>query len=206
LRFLIAALLAPLTIAACSKAVPSAEYLAACEGPPLRSVERRQKALEDGYDVIRMHDCISKESFVAVAAQKARWEAANTPEAKALKQAEWDAAKAADDARRAAEPKVEPPAPEPFVMRVIDINTASESDLASIPSLTPDVVAQITDERKKGRFKGWEDVVRRVVALSAAQTAMYASVSGLTVDGESLSGAPPNAQMAAAIREKYRRY
>jgi hypothetical protein len=46
----------------------------------------------------------------------------------------------------------------------------------------------------------------RVIGLSAAQTAVYASICGLNVDGKSLDGAPPNAAMAASISKKYQQY
>jgi hypothetical protein len=47
-----------------------------CHGQPLRTVEARNKALEDGYEVVRMFDCISKASYAEVVASTARAEAA----------------------------------------------------------------------------------------------------------------------------------
>ena len=35
---------------------PSPEMAAVCEGGPLRSVQARQRAQEDGYDINRQHD------------------------------------------------------------------------------------------------------------------------------------------------------
>ncbi len=43
-----------------------------CAGPPLRSVEKRQQALEDGYTIHRMHDCIDRASYDAIHAEQER--------------------------------------------------------------------------------------------------------------------------------------
>ncbi len=56
---------------------------AACEGPPLRNLEARNQAMEDGYTINPRYNCIDKNSFASVKEQRERWEAANTPEAKA---------------------------------------------------------------------------------------------------------------------------
>ena len=67
---------------ACRPSQPSADYLAVCEGAPLRTVERRQQAMQDGYEIDRRYDCTTKISAKVLAEQKAQWDAANTPEAK----------------------------------------------------------------------------------------------------------------------------
>jgi len=66
----------------------SSAYSAACEGPPLRNIELRNAAQEDGYDINPRYNCIDKASFVAVHEQRAKWEAANTPAALAQVAAE----------------------------------------------------------------------------------------------------------------------
>src|SRR5262245_35411546 len=83
-------LIAVVAAAACKPSQPSADYLADCEGPPLRTVERRSQAMQDGYEIDRGYDCITKRSAKALAEQKAQREAANTPEAKAARQAAFD--------------------------------------------------------------------------------------------------------------------
>lgn len=85
---------------------------------------------------------------------------------------------------------------------LVEINSASQADLQGV--VGDKVAAQILAERNNGRFRDWADVVRRVVALSAAQTAVVASVSGLTVNGKSLNGAPPNPEMAALMKGRRR--
>jgi DNA uptake protein ComE-like DNA-binding protein len=202
-------------IAACKPPQPSAEYLAACEGPPVRTVERREQALQDGYEIDRRYDCISKQSFKAVAEQKAQWEAANTPEAKAARQAEWERKAEEGRERLAAEAKTEADArdererqwaaAEQAPIEPVEINTASESKLANMPGMDAAVAGQIVAERAKGPFKGWDDVVNRVVGLSAAETALRASAFGLTVNGRSLEGGEPDSPMARFARDKWRR-
>lgn len=201
-------------IAAC-KPQPSADYLAWCHGEPLRTVERREKAMTEGYEIHPAYDCITKRSVKAMADQKAAVEAANTPEAKAARAAERELkiaeekvereaqekafaeAQAARDQRWAAE-EAAPIAP-------VEINSASEAQLAAIKGLGGNVVQQIVAERAKARFTGWEDVVRRVAGLGAAETAVRASAYGLTVNGRSLEGAEPGSPIARFARDKWRR-
>jgi DNA uptake protein ComE-like DNA-binding protein len=212
MRFGLAALLA---LTACKPPEPSAEYRATCEGPPLRTVEKRNKAMEDGYEVDPRYDCISKRSSVAMAEQKARWEAANTPEAKAARQAEWDRKAAEGRERLAAEAKTaaearaqrerEWAAAEQAGVTSVEISSASQAQLASIPGMSAEVAQQIVTERAKAPFTGWDDVVRRVVGLSAAETAARASAFGLTVNGQSLEGAEPSSPIGRFAREKWRR-
>lgn len=208
-------LLAAVAATACKPPEPSAEYRATCEGPPLRTVERREQAQQDGYDIDRRYDCITRESFKAIAEEKARWQAANTPEAKAERQAEWErkaaegrerlAAQAKSEAEARAERERQWAAAEATPITAVEINSAAESQLASLPGMGAEVARQIVTERAKGAFKGWEDVVHRVVALSAAETALRASAFGLTVNGRSLEGGEPDAAMARFAREKWRR-
>ena len=188
----------------------AAAYKAACEGQPLRTAERRQKAMEDGYDINKNYDCIDKASFEAEKKRKAEWAAANTPEAKAERQAEFERRAAQERSRREAAERqaAEEAAAKPVVpptLRPTDVNTATEAELANVFGVEAEGAAQIVAERKKGRFKSWADLVSRVAGLSAAQTAYYASVGGLTVDGQSLSGAAPDAALAAALKKRRER-
>src|SRR4029077_18310899 len=82
LAIFIATLSLSLMVAGCSAPEESSTaYQAACQGPPLRTVELRNKAMEDGYGINRRSNCIDKASFVAVKEQLAQWKSANTPEA-----------------------------------------------------------------------------------------------------------------------------
>jgi hypothetical protein len=202
-------------LAACSKPDPMADpaYAATCEGPPLRNLQEVVDAETDGYIVNKQYRCITKESFRAVAAERAAYEAANTPEAKAKREAEWreKAARAAaqreeqeeqqkvEEAQRWAEMEQRAAA-----LRPVEINTASEQQLAGVPTVGVEGAAQIIAARKAGPFRDWNDVTLRVVALSAAQTVASASIGGLTVNGWALDGAPFTPRLAIEIEERGR--
>ncbi len=160
----------------------------------------------DGYEILRTYDCISKASFVAVAEQKAKWKAANTPEAIAKREAEFARQRQEYAAKLAAESaahEAQPIESAPVIdLRATDVNTATEAEIANVISVGPEVAAQIVTERNKRRFDDWADLVNRVVGLSAAQTAAYASICGLNVNGKILDGAPPNATIAASIASR----
>jgi DNA uptake protein ComE-like DNA-binding protein len=197
-------------ITSCSKSIEdSPAYQAICHGAPLHTTEQLNQAMEDGYAVNRQFMCIEKISFAQMAESKAKWEAGNTPEAIAKRQAEFaeqQARNAEERARlRAAEESSKTVVPT-IVLRNVDVNTASESDIANVITVGSDVAAQIVQERNKRRFANWVDLVNRVVGLSAAQPAAYASICGLNVNGKSLDGAPPNSTMAASLYEKYQSY
>lgn len=198
-----------LLITSCSKSVETTPaYQAACHGSPLRTPAQMNQAMEDGYVINQQYRCIDKASFAAVAHEKAKWEAANTPEAKAQRQAEFAARRERDAEAKlrpalAEEPsKIEIPT---IVLSSVDVNTATEADIANVITVGPDVAAQIVLERSKRRFDDWGDLVNRVVGLSAAQSAVYASICGLNVNGKSLDGAPPNQIMATSLYMKYQK-
>lgn len=207
---------AAIATASCKPAQPSAEYLAVCDGPPLhKDTARRQKAMEEGYEIDPYHDCITKRSVAFVAQEKAKWEAANTPEARAAEQAEFARkaeerrarleAEARDQAEARAERERQWAQEEARPIPAVEINTAAESELANVQGMDARVAREIVAEREKGRFKDWADVVHRVGALSAAESAARASGFGLTVNGRSLQGAEPNSDMGRYVREKWRR-
>jgi DNA uptake protein ComE-like DNA-binding protein len=208
-------LVAVVAATACKPPQPSAEYLAVCEGPPLRTVEKREQAMQDGHEIDRRYDCITKRSVKALAQQKAQWEAANTPEAKAARQAELERLAEEGKVRRAEEAKAEAQAQaerekqwaiaDAAPVEPVEINTATEASLAAIKGLGADVARQVVEERAKARFTGWDDVVHRVVGLSAAQTAVRASAFGLTVNGRSLEGAEPDSAFARYTRAVWNR-
>ena len=187
----------------------TAAYRAACEGPPLRNVQQRNQALEDGYAINRRYDCIDKDSYRAVAEQQARWAAANTPATRAQREAEFAQQRARDEAERAQraqeearQREAEAAPPMPLVLHDVDANRASAAELATVVSLDADVVAQILAERGRRPFRDWADLVSRVTGLSAAQPAVFASVCGLTVNGASLDGAPPDGALAAQLAQR----
>ncbi len=209
LAMLATAVMGILALSACSERLEeTAAYQAACQGPPLRTTEERNEAMEAGYEINRRYECIDKAGFLAVERQKAQWAAANTAEAVAQRETEYaqrQASNAAERERaRAAAESAEPAVLPEVEIRDVDVNTATEVEIAAVISVGPTVAAQIMAERRKRRFKDWADLVNRVVGLGAALSAYDASTCGLTVDHASLKGAPPNAAMAALISVRRR--
>ena len=171
--------------------------------------------MEDGYEIDRRYDCITKQSAKVLAEQKALWEAANTPEAKAAREAEFERrasenrirseAQAKAEAEERAERERQWAAAEAAPIENVEINIATELQLSELQGLSAEVVRQIVEERTKARFSGWGDVVGRVDGLGAIEIAMRASAFGLTVNGRSLEGVEPHSDVARYTRERWRR-
>lgn len=70
----------------------------------------------------------------------------------------------------------------------VDVNTAKAVDLDGIKGIGPAMSQKILDERKKGKFKSWEDFISRVKGVGEGNAAVY-SKEGLTVNGDSFKGA-----------------
>lgn len=192
----------------------SSAYQAACHGSPLSDPILRETAVDDGYEINPRYNCIDKASYLFARAQKTKrkweWAAANAPEAIAKRKTESAAQHARIDEywqqKAAAEEKASQEALPNIVLRDVDVNTATEAEIANVITIGPETASQIIEERNKRRFNDWADLVNRVIPLSAAQTAVYASICGLNVNGKSLGGAPPNAIMAAQLYKKYQHY
>jgi competence protein ComEA len=70
----------------------------------------------------------------------------------------------------------------------VDVNKASAADLDGIKGIGPTMSKRILDERKKGHFKSWDDLITRVNGVGSGNAAVY-SKDGLTVNGEAFKGA-----------------
>jgi competence protein ComEA len=79
----------------------------------------------------------------------------------------------------------------------VDANTGTQAELESVKGIGPAISAKIIDERKKGNFKDWEDLVGRVKGVGEKNSAKL-STGGLTVNGASFAGAPAAPAKAAA--------
>ena len=85
----------------------------------------------------------------------------------------------------------------------VDVNKASQADLETIKGIGPGISTKILDERKKGNFKDWPDLVERVKGVGDANASKF-STEGLTVNGQGFKGAAapaakPAAKAAAAM-------
>lgn len=205
----LASVCAATLFAGCSKGIESSPgYQAACHGPPLRTAEKRNEAMENGYSIHPEYHCVERASFAAIERQRAESKAANTPDAIAAREAEFRAQRERANAERArrstAEDSNTVPPVSSLELREVDVNAASEAQIASVISIGQETAAQIVAERNSRPFSDWADLVHRVDGLRAAQSAYQASVCGLTVNGRSLDGAPPNPTLAAVLREKFK--
>ena len=65
----------------------------------------------------------------------------------------------------------------------VDVNKATAAELDGIKGIGPVMSKRIIDERKKGEFKNWDDLMFRVKGIAPLTAARY-SAGGLTVKGE----------------------
>lgn len=70
----------------------------------------------------------------------------------------------------------------------VDVNKATAAELDGIKGIGPGISAKILDERKKGNFKDWTDLIDRVKGLGEGNAAKF-STEGLTVNGAAFKGA-----------------
>ena len=70
----------------------------------------------------------------------------------------------------------------------VDVNKATQAELEGIKGIGPAIAGKILDERKKGSFKDWTDLVDRVKGVGDANAAKF-SAEGLTVNGSGFKGA-----------------
>lgn len=86
----------------------------------------------------------------------------------------------------------------------VDVNKATAAELDGIKGIGPAISGKILEERKKGSFKDWNDLIGRVSGISETSAARF-SASGLTINGSAYSGAPakkaPEARPAANAKE-----
>lgn len=84
----------------------------------------------------------------------------------------------------------------------VDVNTAKASDLDGVKGIGPSLSKRILDERKKGKFKDWPDLVSRVKGLGDS-SATKLSAEGLTVNGDTFkaAAAKPAAAPASAAKK-----
>ena len=79
----------------------------------------------------------------------------------------------------------------------VDVNKASQADLEAIKGIGPSISGKILDERKKGNFKDWPDLVERVKGVGEGNAAKF-STEGLTVNGQGFKGAAAPAAKPSA--------
>lgn len=70
----------------------------------------------------------------------------------------------------------------------VDVNKADQATLETIKGIGPGISSKILDERKKGQFKDWSDLIERVKGVGEGNAAKY-SAEGLTVNGTAYKAA-----------------
>jgi competence protein ComEA len=75
----------------------------------------------------------------------------------------------------------------------VDVNTGSAADLDSVKGIGPSTSKRILEERAKGPFKDWGDLIARVKGVGTKSAAKL-STGGLTVNGAAYDGKPAAAK------------
>ena len=81
----------------------------------------------------------------------------------------------------------------------VDANKATQAELEAVKGIGPALATKILDERKKGDFKDWQDMVVRVKGVGERNAAKF-STDGLTVNGAAFSGAPAKTDNAPSSK------
>ena len=81
----------------------------------------------------------------------------------------------------------------------VDANKADQAQLESVKGIGTKLSVRIIDERKKGTFKDWNDLIERVEGVGAPSAARL-SKEGLTVNGSSYEA--PKAEKSAKAADK----
>lgn len=174
------------------------EYAQACHGRPLGGPAERNQAMEDGYEINLVHDCISRRSYEEMAAASAeRGPGRANPGAQAraaatmarpdVLGADPTAAEQSEDKSKAG------------MVKAVDANTGSRTELTDVSGLDSSLVEQILDKRSAGAFVNWDDLIKRVDGLGVANRAALVSAGGLRVNGQRYTGTPAAAPAAAPV-------
>jgi competence protein ComEA len=83
----------------------------------------------------------------------------------------------------------------------VDVNKATQADLDGIKGIGPGIAGKILDERKKGTFKDWNDLIERVKGIGEGNAAKF-SAEGLTVNGAAFKGVAAAPAAAAKKDDK----
>ena len=84
-------------------------------------------------------------------------------------------------------------------LAAVDANTATQAELEAIAGIGPTISANIVAERRKGDFKDWSDLLRRVPGIGARSAAKL-SAGGMTIGGKPFEPGEGKAAGASAPR------
>lgn len=83
----------------------------------------------------------------------------------------------------------------------VDVNKATEAQLDGVKGIGPVMSKRILDERKKGEFKSWEDLISRVTGVGESNAAKF-SEGGLTVKGKAYKAGAEGKKDAKAEKKE----
>jgi competence protein ComEA len=83
----------------------------------------------------------------------------------------------------------------------VDVNKATQADLDAIKGIGPGIAGKILEERKKGSFKDWNDLIERVKGIGESNAAKF-SAEGMTVNGAGFKGVAAAPAAAAKKDDK----
>jgi competence protein ComEA len=75
----------------------------------------------------------------------------------------------------------------------VDLNKADQAALETVKGIGPALSTKLLDERKKGSFKDWSDVIERVGGVGPGNAARL-SAAGLTVGDKAYTAAAPGTE------------
>lgn len=78
----------------------------------------------------------------------------------------------------------------------VDVNKADQATLESVKGIGPGLSTRLLDERKKGPYKDWDDLIGRVKGVGEGNAQRF-SDAGLTVNGATYGPAAKPAKVAA---------
>jgi len=162
-------------------------YAEACHGRPLGGPAERNQAMEDGYEINLVYDCISKRSYeemAAASAQRGPTRANPGAQARAAATMARPDLLGADPSEQSGEKS------KAGMVRAVDANTATRTELTDVSGLDSALVEQILDTRSGGAFASWDDLIKRVDGLGVANRAALVSAGGLRVNGQAYTGTP----------------
>ena len=82
-----------------------------------------------------------------------------------------------------------------------DVNKADQAELEAVKGIGPALSQRLLDERKKGAFKDWPDLIERVKGIGSGNAARF-SAGGLMVNGSAYAGAPAKAKTPGSRHDR----
>lgn len=79
----------------------------------------------------------------------------------------------------------------------VDVNKAEQAALDGVEGIGPALATRMLEERKKGNFKDWNDLIQRVRGVGAGNAARF-SAAGLTVNDAAYAAAPAAGRKSVA--------